>query len=192
MPRSPLLSLTCVLALVLGGCDRESAQPAQPQESAPAEKAELTGEVDRSAVGETAPAVELSDPSGTKLSLAGLKGKPTLVNLWATWCVPCVAEMPLLNDLAGELGDSVRVITVSEDMKGAEAVEPFFAQRKLTHLTKWMDPDNELMIAYGGAASLPLTVMYDAQGKEVWRVVGGFDWSTATAREMIAEAGKTS
>lgn len=190
MPRSPLLSLTAALALVLGGCDRESAEPAQPQESAPAEKAELTGEVDRSAAGEAAPTAELSDLSGSKLVLAELKGKPTLVNLWATWCVPCVAEMPLLNDLAGELGDSVRVITVSEDMKGAEAIEPFFAERKLPNLTKWMDPNNELMIAYGGTASLPLTVMYDAEGKEVWRVVGGFDWSTATARELVAEATK--
>lgn len=192
MPRSPLLSLTAALALVLGGCDRESAEPAQPQESAAPEKAELTGELDRSSAGEPAPAVELSDPSGTKLALAELKGKPTLINLWATWCVPCVAEMPLLDDLAAELGDGVRVLTVSEDMKGAEAVEPFFAERQLPHLTKWMDPNNELIIAYGGTASLPMTVMYDAQGKEVWRIVGGFDWSGAAARELVAEATKAS
>ena len=190
MPRSPLLSLTVALAFVLAGCDRESAEPAQPQESAGAEKAELTGEVDRSFAGEAAPAITLTDPAGTTLALGELKGKPTLVNLWATWCVPCVTEMPLLDSLAAELGEGVRVLTVSEDMKGAEAVEPFFAERKLPNLTRWMDPRNDLVIAYGGSASLPLTVMYDAQGKEVWRIAGGYDWSSAEARELVAEAGK--
>lgn len=192
MPRSCLLAVTATLALVLAGCDRQSAEPAQPRESTPAaagaEKAELTGEVDRSFAGEAMPALTLSDPSGTTLALDELKGKPTLVNLWATWCVPCVAEMPLLDELAGELGDSVRVITVSEDMQGAEKVEPFFAEHGLPNLTRWMDPKNELVVALGGSASLPLTVMYDADGREVWRILGGFDWSGAEARELIAEA----
>jgi len=148
----------------------------------------LTGELDRSFAGEAIPAVTVSDPAGATLALGDLKGKPTLVNLWATWCVPCVAEMPLLNALAAELGDDVRVLTVSEDMKGAELVEPFFAERGLANLPKWMDPKNDLIFAYGGDASLPLTVMYDAEGKEVWRVVGGYDWGSAEARELIAEA----
>ena len=192
MPRLPLLSLTCAFAFVVAGCDRQSAEPAQPQESELAEKEELTGELDRSFAGQAAPAVTLTDPAGTTLAMNEIAGKPTLVNLWATWCVPCVAEMPLLDELAAELGDSVRVLTVSEDMQGAEKVEPFFAERNLANLTKWMDPKNELVIAYGGSASLPLTVMYDAEGKEVWRVVGGYDWSNAEARELIAEASKVS
>ena len=192
MPRSSLLALTVPFALVLAGCDRQSAEPAQPQESELAEKEELTGELDRSFAGQAAPAVTLTDPAGTTLAMNEIAGKPTLVNLWATWCVPCVAEMPLLDELAAELGDSVRVLTVSEDMQGAEKVEPFFAERNLANLTKWMDPKNELVIAYGGTASLPLTVMYDAEGKEVWRVVGGYDWSSAEARELIAEASKVS
>lgn len=192
MPRLSLLPLTCALALVLGGCDRESAEPAQPQESAGAETGgEPAGKVDRSFAGEAMPAVELTDPSGTTLAFAGLKGKPVLLNLWATWCVPCVTEMPLLDELAGELGESMRVLTVSEDIKGADAVEPFFAERGFAHLTKWMDPRNELGVAYGGDTGLPLTVLYDAEGKEVWRVMGGFDWSSAEAREMIAEANAT-
>jgi thiol-disulfide isomerase/thioredoxin len=162
------------------------------QDASGAEKTELTGKIDRAFAGNAAPAITLSDPTGTTLALGELKGKPTLVNLWATWCVPCVSEMPLLNTLAGELGDSVRVLTVNEDLKGAEAVEPFFKDRGLANLSKWMDSKNDLVIAYGGDASLPLTVMYDAQGKEVWRVVGGYDWSTAEARELIAEASKVS
>src|SRR5690606_21860684 len=141
MPRSLLFSLTCALALVTAGCDRESAEPAQPQEDAAGENAEeLTGTLDRSFAGTAMPEVELSDPEGATLATAELRGKPVLVNLWATWCVPCVTEMPLLDRLAGELGDRVRVLTVSEDLTGAEAVEPFFAERDLAHLPRWMDP----------------------------------------------------
>jgi thiol-disulfide isomerase/thioredoxin len=192
MPRLSLIALTATLALVLAGCDRQSAEPAQPQESAAANKTDLTGEIDRTYAGQAAPAITLSDPAGTTLALGELKGKPTLINLWATWCVPCVTEMPLLNDLAAELGDGVRVLTVNEDLKGAEVVEPFFAERDLAKLSKWMDPKNDLVIAYGGNASLPLTVMYDADGKEVWRFTGGYDWSSAEARELIAEASAAS
>ena len=79
-------------------------------------------------------------------------------------------------------------MTVSQDMNGAEAVGPFFAQRKFAHLPQWLDPKNSLAVAYGGGAGLPLTVLVDAEGKEVWRVAGGYDWSTAEAREAIAEA----
>ena len=189
MPRFPLFSLTAAFALVLAGCDRESAEPAQP-EAAEAEPA-LAGKVDRSLAGEPAPAVQLTDPAGATLATASLAGKPVLVNLWATWCVPCVTEMPLLDELAGELGDSVTVLTVSEDIQGAEKVVPFFAERDFAHLPQWMDPDNALAVAYGGGSGLPLTVLYDAEGKELWRVAGGFDWASAEAREMIAEASKT-
>ena len=195
MPRSPLLLLTCALALVLAGCDRQSAEPAQPQASDGAEvnaaDGELSGTLDRSFAGQAMPAAALTDPSGATLATADLKGKPALVNLWATWCIPCITEMPMLDELAGELGESVRVVTVSEDIKGAEAVEPFFAARKLANLPRWMDPTNELAVAYGGGSGLPLTVLYDAEGKEVWRMMGGYDWSTAEARELVAEATET-
>lgn len=185
MPRLPSFSLTCALALVLAGCDRESAETAQPQGAESAEA--FTGKVDRSFAGQPMPGAELADPGGAKLVLAELKGKPVLVNLWATWCVPCIAEMPLLDELAAELGETVEVVTVSEDIQGAEKVVPFFADNKFSHLPQWMDTPNALPPAFG-ANSLPLTVLYDAQGKEVWRVMGGYDWSSAEARELIMEA----
>ena len=76
-----------------------------------------------------------------------------LVNLWATWCAPCVTEMPLLDELAGELGDSVAVLTVSEDIQGAEKVVPFFAERKFANLPQWIDTENALAVAFGGGAA---------------------------------------
>jgi thiol-disulfide isomerase/thioredoxin len=193
MPRLPLLSLTLPIALLAGGCDRETAGEAQQQENSAVAKAnageeELTGILDRSNAGDPIPAVTVIDPSGTSLALTETAGKPVLLNLWATWCAPCVTEMPLLDQLAADLGDSVRVLAVSEDMKGAELVAPFFAERDLPNLPQWMDPQNDLAFAYGGGASLPLTVLYDAEGHEVWRVIGGYDWSSAEARALIEEA----
>ena len=185
MPRLSLLSLTCALALVVAGCDRQSEEAAQPEAAS-----ELSGTIDRSRAGEAMPAVELADPAGATLATASLRGSPVLLNLWATWCVPCVAEMPMLDALAAELGERVQVVTVSQDMNGAAAVGPFFTERGLTHLPQWLDPKNALgMLAQN--SGLPLTVLYDAEGKEVWRVAGGYDWSTAAAREAIAEASAT-
>jgi thiol-disulfide isomerase/thioredoxin len=191
MPRLPLLSLTLFVALLAGACDRQSAGEAQQQENSGGAKADsgagdLTGILDRSHAGEAIPDVALADPSGASLELSETGGKPVLLNLWATWCAPCVTEMPLLDGLAGELGDEVRVMTVSEDLKGAELVAPFFAEKKFANLPQWMDTENNLAIAFGGA-SLPLTVLYDAGGKEVWRVIGGFDWSSAEARGLVDE-----
>ncbi|OYW44920.1 MAG: hypothetical protein B7Z08_12150 [Sphingomonadales bacterium 32-68-7] len=196
MSRSPagilVSSLTCAFALVLTGCDRESAETAQPQETAAEEaaagEAELTGKIDRSFAGTAMPVAVVKDPAGAELDFAALKGTPVLLNLWATWCVPCVAEMPLLDKLAADTEGELTVLTVSEDLKGAEAIVPFFAKNKLANLPQWHDTDNALAVAFGGGAGLPLTVLYDAEGKEVWRVAGGYDWGGAEARAQIAEA----
>ena len=188
MPRVPLLSLTCAIALLAGACDRQSAEPAQQQEnSAEANAEELTGTLDRTHAGAALPEVTVTDPAGTKLNLAEASGKPMLLNLWATWCAPCVVEMPMLDAIAGEMGDRLRVVTVSEDMKGAEVVVPFFEQKGFANLPHWMDPEMDLAFGFGGGASLPLTVLYDAEGKEVWRMIGGFDWSNDEARALIEE-----
>ena len=177
--------------MLLAGCDRQRAEPAQPAQEeagAAASGEQLTGTLDRSFAGERIPAVTVTDPAGATLALAETGGKPTLLNLWATWCAPCVVEMPLLDALAAELGDDVRVLTVSEDMGGAEAVEPFFAANDFKNLPRWMDTKNDLAFAYGGGAVLPLTVLYDGEGREVWRVAGGYDWGSEEARAQVAEA----
>ena len=136
--------------------------------------------------GELMPAANVTDPDGRKLNLGALQGTPVLVNLWATWCAPCVKELPLLDDLAGEYDERLHVIAVSQDMQGAEKVVPFFAQHKYDYLEPWMDPENALGFALGGG-QLPVTVLYDASGQEVWRVTGDYDWSNEEARAAIDE-----
>ena len=183
--RVSLIIVACLAAASLAGCDTQEPPDAQ---GVPAADTALAGTHDETFVGEDIPAVTLVDPSGTQLKLAETGGMPVLLNLWATWCAPCVVEMPLLDDLAGELEGKVRIITVSEDLGGAEAVVPFFAEKKFEHLPQWMDTKNDLAFAFGGGAALPLTILYDAEGHEVWRVIGGYDWSTAEAREKVLEA----
>ena len=143
--------------------------------------------VDESAAGELMPALNVTDPAGRTLNLGALQGTPVLLNLWATWCAPCVEEMPLLDTLAGEYEGRLRVLTVSQDMQGAEVVGPFFAQGGYARLEPWMDPESAIGFAVGGG-SMPTTVLYDAAGQEVWRVQGGYDWTSEEARAAIDRA----
>lgn len=184
MSRSPFI--LAVSLLLLAGCDRAGDAPAQPVEAAQSPKA-AAGEATRKFAGTALPALQLSDPAGKVLDLAA-QGGPVLVNLWATWCAPCVVEMPQLDALAGELDGEVRVITVSQDLRGAEAVAPFFAEKGFARLEPWLDPETQLSAQFSPEGALPLTILFDAKGKEVLRVAGGYEWNSPEAIAMIRAA----
>ncbi|WP_346344663.1 redoxin family protein [Sphingomonas sp. dw_22] len=176
-------------ALAIGGCDRQSQGPQQANETSAAANAaepQYGGALDRTHKGEAAPTAAFLDPTGRKVSIASFKGKPVLLNLWATWCIPCIKEMPTLDALAGTRGDALQVLTVSQDLKGKESVDPFFAKAGYKHLKPYLDTDAAL--STGMAANLPTTILYDSAGKEVWRMSGDYDWSGEKAAALIAEA----
>ncbi len=179
------LILGC-LVLLLAGCDRPEGAPAQPGADEAATEAP-GGKVDRSHAGTAIPEFVVADPAGKTLSLAAQDG-PVLLNLWATWCAPCVKEMPQLDALAGTLDGEVKVITVSQDIRGAEAVTSFFAKGGYTRLEPWLDADAALSGQFTPEGALPLTILFDASGKEVLRVAGGYDWGSPEAAKMIREA----
>jgi thiol-disulfide isomerase/thioredoxin len=201
--RSGLLSKGSVLRLVtafallaLAACDAEQA-PAPDGGAKPsawagpeAERQEGTGRLDRSRAGSEAPRVLFQDPAGEPASLADFRGKPVLLNLWATWCAPCVAEMPTLDALAARDG-GIEVLTVSQDLNGEEKVDAFFAKRKFEMLEPYIDPELTLMGELG-VTTLPTTILYDAQGREVWRMTGMEEWTGPRAAALIAEATKVS
>lgn len=181
-----------VLTLVLGACDsgpddavQETAASAVPSEAATPRQ--LPGEVVRTHAGTQLPDLAFEDPQGNTLDL-GEQDRPTLVNLWATWCAPCVIEMPSLDSLAGEFEGELDVLTVSQDARGAELVEPFFAERDFQYLEQWLDPQNELSSALTDGGLLPVTILFDAQGREILRVSGGYEWDSEEAIAMVSEA----
>lgn len=155
---------------------------AGPRQVAPAER------LDRSHDGTPAPDVEFQDPEGDPARLADFRGRPLLVNLWATWCAPCIAEMPTLDALAGHQSE-VRILAVSQDLDGRDKVERFFAARRFERLEPYLDPELKLMGELG-VTTLPTTILYDSEGREVWRMTGIEDWQSARAAQLIGEVSR--
>lgn len=192
------------ITLLSGGCDRRSGENGQGAgnavtagevtptsgEVAPAKddaKGGFTAKIDRSHAGTEAPDVVFSDPAGKDATLADFRGKPVLVNLWATWCGPCVAEMPMLDTVAAQYkAKGLAVLTVSQDTGEPAQIAQFFAKQKLPHLGAWRDPENQLGFHYATGV-LPTTVLYDREGKEVARVSGALDWTSAEGKEVIED-----
>ena len=138
---------------------------------------------DRSHAGETPPAVAFSDAAGQSVTLATFKGHPVLVNLWATWCAPCVKELPTLDALAKQ--GKLSVAANRQDSDPAKAAA-FLKERKLADLTPYRDEKMALSLAY--QATLPMTVLLGSDGKEIWRKLGDTDWTGPEAAKMLAEA----
>lgn len=195
---SSRVAIVCLLgaALPLAACDKGSPSNGQAPAAtvadatsgeAPASGAPRADKIDRGHKGEAAPDVSFAAPGGTEgpTTLAAFTGKPVLVNLWATWCAPCVKEMPTLDAAAAALGDRVPVLAISQDMEPAKATA-FLARGKFTHLKPYLDASLGLSTAYG--ANLPTTILYGADGKEIWRVTGDMDWTGAQAKALLAEA----
>jgi thiol-disulfide isomerase/thioredoxin len=187
MLRSVIAVSACLL---LAACQKPPQQEAQAPVANEAEAGPVKG-VDRSHKGEAAPAATFDNPDGGKIALAKFKGVPVLVNLWASWCAPCVKELPTLDRLAathrddGQLG----VIAVSQDSGPQPSVEAFLANLKVKDLGAYHDPKMVLSGALGPDTVLPTSILYDANGREVWRYVGDLDWTSAEAAKLLAEAG---
>jgi thiol-disulfide isomerase/thioredoxin len=188
-----------VAALATAGCDRQTTSPEQANVVTPDEvtsdevaprrggagsaaETPVAGAIDRAHKGEAAPGLAFLDPAGKKVTLADFRGRPVLLNLWATWCAPCIKEMPSLD--AAAASEAVQVVAVSQDMQ-REKVAPFFTERKLARLKPYADPEMGLSLHY--RVNLPTTILFDAQGRELWRVSGAMDWAGAEAKALMGE-----
>lgn len=186
--------LFMVLLVSLGACDRDSGEAGQEfadgkaqEEGETIESGEgLVGKLDISQRGTAMVDTPFQAPDGNTVRLRDFTGKPLLVNIWATWCAPCIVEMPMLDNLAVREKERLQVLVVSQDIQGAEKVIPFFDRGDFQELEPYIDPENGLSFGFGSGL-MPTTVLYDAQGKEVWRVVGAMDWDGAKAAALLAE-----
>jgi thiol-disulfide isomerase/thioredoxin len=188
------LLLGPLIALTLAGCDRQKPETSQgdvPRLQPPSTMPEAslpTGRLDRSYAGKAAPQVIFQDPAGEAVTLADFRGRPLLLNLWATWCAPCIVEMPSLDALAAR-EKGLTVLAVSQDFNGEEKVDAFFAGRGFKRLEPYLDPELLIMTELR-LGTLPTSILYDAEGNEVWRMTGREDWTGTRAASLLKEAAK--
>jgi thiol-disulfide isomerase/thioredoxin len=126
-----------------------------------------------------APAVTFYDAEGKALSLNDFRGRYVLVNLWATWCGPCINELPSLVRLQAELPqDKITVLPLDLEKHDAGKVAEFLERTKIEGLPIYIDRDFSAMRGFA-ANELPLTILIDAEGKEVARAAGEQKWDHA-------------
>jgi thiol-disulfide isomerase/thioredoxin len=131
-----------------------------------------------------APAAGFTDADEKPASLADFKGKPLIVNLWATWCEPCLKEMPSLDRLQSKLDGKLTVAALSEDRGGAKRVGPFVEAMGLKKLKIYLDPKGDVGHAFA-VRGLPTSIVIDAQGRVVGRVEGSAEWDSAKMMAVL-------
>lgn len=116
------------------------------------------------------------DEDGNEISLTAYKGKTVFLNLWATWCAPCRAEMPSIDALEAELGgDDFIVVPVATGRNPLPAIKKFFKTAKIKNLPILLDPKMAFARANGGFG-LPITIILNPEGYEIARMQGDADW----------------
>ncbi len=138
--------------------------------------------------GAVAPAISFEDGERRRLTLADFRGHVVLVNLWATWCLPCIRELPSLDRLQEQLKPSgVKIIALSIDRGGVDAVKRFFAENDIRHLDVYVDPTMAAQEAFK-IPGLPTTVLIDRDGLDRGRLIGPADWDDAKAADLVLSA----
>jgi thiol-disulfide isomerase/thioredoxin len=126
------------------------------------------------------------DKLGQPVSLDSFKGKVVVLNFWATWCPPCIAEMPALDKLQAEMGgDDFAVVAVSTDRQGIKKSAPFYRRAGIKNLALYNDTRGNMLDAFK-AKSLPVTVLLDREGRVIGRIEGAAQWDSAEAKALIA------
>ena len=190
-----------LILMVLTGCDKETpgqgqAQPALAANLDATGKTEIILEsangtratLSYTFAGQKAPTAPFANADGQDVALADFEGKPLLLNIWATWCAPCKAEMPTLDTLAKLEKDRMAVIAVSQDLEGRVPVLTFFKETKVKNLVPYTDADNAILTAFNNNIALPTTILYDSAGKEVWRIAGGVEWDDTEMAKLLRQA----
>ena len=137
---------------------------------------------------EAAPAAThpIIDETGTAFSIADFAGKPLLINFWATWCAPCIAELPALSRAAAALADDVTVLLVSIDRGGAAKALPFLDTHGVTGVRLGFDPKARLSREMQ-VRGLPTTILLPAGQDAAWRFIGPFEWDDQDMLDLIRQ-----
>ena len=134
------------------------------------------------------PEIAFADRDGKPKSVADFAGKVVLLNIWATWCVPCREEMPALDKLETKLGGKdFDVVAVNIDKGGPDKATAFLNETGATHLALYTDPPGKLFSTIK-TVGMPTTLIIDRNGKEIARLVGPADWASPEAIAVIEAA----
>ena len=190
-----------LVAITAGAVLYETARPAGKAASdCPADSARLAAKLAPLARDDLAALTVASEPrraeqfafereDGGKLTLADFRGRAVLLNLWATWCVPCRAEMPALDRLQAAKGDQgFEVVAVNVDTARLERRAAFLDSVGVKALARYADPSGdafETLRRDGKALGLPVTLIIDKDGCEVGAVEGGIKWDSAEAQALV-------
>ncbi len=137
------------------------------------------------------PAFTFHDEAGTEHTVADFRGDVLVINLWATWCPPCVAEMPTLDRLQAMLApENVRVLALSQDRGGAPVVRRFYERTGVKHLPIWLDLRGAAARMLG-ARGLPTTLVVDREGREAMRLAGEAEWDAPEMVRLIRAIGRS-
>ncbi|QWG19158.1 TlpA family protein disulfide reductase [Bradyrhizobium sediminis] len=140
------------------------------------------------------PDLAFEDAAGKPRKLSDWRGKTVLLNLWATWCVPCRKEMPALDELQGKLGDKdFEVVAVNIDTRDPEKPKAFLKEANLTRIGYFADQKAKVfqdLKSVGRALGMPTTVLVDAQGCEIGTIAGPAEWASEDAIKLIKAAVK--
>ncbi|OYV62203.1 MAG: hypothetical protein B7Z71_02050 [Acidocella sp. 21-58-7] len=135
----------------------------------------------------TAPVLKFTDVNGAAQSLTTYRGSGLVLNVWATWCGPCVAEIPSFNAIAPKLAASkILILPISVDDSGAKAVRPFYQTHNITNLPILLDPTGNAP-AILDSDGIPITLLIDPAGRIVARLEGGANWNTPRTLSLITQ-----
>lgn len=125
------------------------------------------------------------DANGRVVNFSDFNGKVILVNLWATWCAPCIKEMPDLNELQKSFeNDDFEVILISQNSDGIESSLAFLKNNNISHLTTYIDTNRSVARTFK-ANALPTSILINAKGYEVGRLIGPAEWNSDSAQRLI-------
>ena len=139
-------------------------------------------------VGIEAPSYAARNLQGDSVTLASLRGKPVLLNVWATWCLPCKEEIPYLQTLHEKHGaEGLQIIGVSIDARGDETKITNFASDFRMTYPIWRDPDEKVNARFL-AIGVPSTYLIDRNGVLLWKHLGTLRASSAGFQEALSKA----
>lgn len=134
--------------------------------------------------------ITFSDAAGVTHNLTDYKGKVVLLNFWATWCEPCIHEMPALEKLTSFMAaKDVEVLPISIDSKGASVVKKFYDEQKITGLPILIDDKGQAFHQYKLQA-LPTTFVIDRHGQLIAKIMGEIDWNSQDTKDYLLSIGR--